>query len=104
MNIKVYATRVEQDKNGRPDEVAVLGFPVSWSLEETENSMEVVLAVADNSKIWQDDAGTVWIDEGNNAGFLCTYNKMPTLTIHTYYGNVNKWLRIMSINRNGNDK
>ena len=96
--IEVYATQVEQDKYGWPDPVAVLGHPVAWNLEPVSGAVKVSLYVADNSRVWQ-EKGFVWIDEGNGPGILRTYNCMPSLSIHTYYGDINKPLRIMSVGR-----
>lgn len=100
MNITVYATRYtrtpDEARMGLVDNLAVLGYPVVWTLEQTDGALEVVLTVADGSKVWQ-NKGKVWIDEGNNAGVLRTFNGQPTLTIGAYSGDVNKSLRIVSI-------
>lgn len=102
MKIELYAVRYNRTEDerrmGLVDNLAVLGYPVTWSLSQMPDSVMVSLDVADGSKVWEDN-GKVWIDEGNNAGVLHTYNGMPTLTISSYYGNVDKYMRIIGIEK-----
>ena len=92
MIIEVYATR----NDGLFDRLAVVGYPVTWSLAPIPGAHKVRLHVADGANVWE-ERGKVWIDEGENAGILRTFDGKPTLTISTYYGDVNKTLRIAGI-------
>lgn len=92
-----YTPTPEEMRLGIVEPLATLGYPVTWTLTAAPDARKISIDIADGSKIWEDDHGCVWIDEGSNPGKLRTFNGMPTLTIATYYGNVDKPLRIMSI-------
>lgn len=100
MRITVYATRYtrtpDEERFGQVDDVAVIGYPVTWSTIKTPDALAVQLDVPDGGVLRQ-DGGHVHISYGTNDYTLTTYNKMPALYMHTYSGPVIKYPRIMSI-------
>lgn len=94
MKITVYATRIAES----PETLAVLGYPVSYSLEPTPDAVKLTLDLPEGSKVYEKD-GDVWIEAGTNPGILRTFDQQPTITIHTYNGDVNTSLRILSIEK-----
>lgn len=98
MRQEIYAIRVEQDNNGGPDNLVYLGYPVRYSLEPSGDAVKITTEIADRSTIWMEN-GYVYVNEGNGAGYLSTFDSKLTLNINTYYGPVRKTLRIMNIER-----
>lgn len=100
MRITVHATRYtrtpDEERFGQVDDVAVIGYPVTWSTVKTPNALEVQLEVSDGGRLWQ-DGKHVHISYGTNDYALTTYNKMPALYMRTYSGPVVKYPRVMSI-------
>ena len=98
MRQEIYAIRVEQNNNDRSDNLVYLGYPVRYSLEPSADAVKITTEIADRSTVWTEN-GFVYINEGNGAGYLNTFDTKLTLNINTYYGPVRKTLRVMSIDR-----
>ena len=100
MRITVYANRYtrtpDEERFGQVDDLAVLGYPVTWSTDKTPGALKVQLEISDGGNLRQDGAH-VKVSYGVDDYTLTTYNKMPALYMHTYYGPVVKYPRIMNI-------
>lgn len=94
MLINVYAIREEQPVDTHAYDLAVLGYPVRYSLDPAPGAVMLSMYVADRSKVWMED-GWIYINEGNGSGFLTTYDNKLTMSIPGYYGPTRKSLRIM---------
>lgn len=101
MNITVYAKRYNRTENeikfGQVSDLAVLGYPVKWTLTPTADAKKITLAVSDGMRVYEDDNGRVRLAEGTNDGLLRTVNGNAVWSVNTYYGDVNKVLRIIAV-------